>query len=271
MTQPASPTPTGDRKPSVALFVDFETLRFGLEDNFGVSREGLQLGAPLKGIAERYGHLVMANAYGDWTSDQPIARDFRRVQIQPKLVPPSHGPHHRPDITMSLDALETLLAGDGIEIYVLATGDDDFIELADRLRRAQRRVVVCGLEAQVSQALVEGVDEFIPLEGILDLKSKPAAKKIDFSMFDWAPFISLVAELEKKDPVVDATWLQKKKLTQENSGCKTSAEKQQLLDRAVEEGIIVLSEVERPDKPGEKMTACKLNRTNPLVCEFSGE
>ena len=182
----------------------------------------------MKGIAERYGHLVMANAYGDWTSDQPIARELRRVQIQPELAPPSHGPHHRPGITMCL-------------------------------------------EAQVSQALVEGVDEFIPLEGILDLKSKPAAKKIDFSMFDWAPFISLVAELEKKDPLVDATWLQKKKLTQENSGCKTSAEKQQLLDRAVEEGIIVLSEVERPDKPGEKMTACKLNRTNPLVCEFSGE
>ncbi len=268
MPQTASQSAAGDRKAAVALFVDFETLRFGLEDTYGVSREGLNIGAPIKGIAERYGHLVMANAYGDWTADQPIARDFRRVQIQPKLVPPPHGPHRRPDITMSLDALETLLAGDGIDVFVLATGDDDFIELADRLRRAQRKVVVCGLESQVSQSLAEGVDEFVALEAVLDLKSKPVTKKIDFSMFDWAPFIGLLSELEKKDAPIEATGL-KKKLTLENSGCKTSAEKAQLIERAAEEGIITLSEVDKPDKPGEKMTACKLNRTNPLVREFS--
>jgi len=257
-------------KDRVGLFVDYENIRFGLQDGYGAERIELELSTRLREMAEQYGRVVLANAYGDWTADSHTARDFRRQQIQPRLVLSENGSASRPDLSMSLDALETLLERPEIGVYVLATGDADFQELTLRLKRANRTVVVCGLESHTSYDLRSAADRFVPLEAIIGLKLGQPLKRIDFSMYDWAPLIQLVDGLERNMPFVGLGWLLKKKLNSENSGCQTTQEKQQVMDRAVEDGIVVLHKVDNIEDAADPVTACRLNREHPLVKEFVG-
>jgi hypothetical protein len=171
---------------------------------------------------------------------------------------------------MALDVMESLLDGPPLDTYVLATNDEDFQEVVLRLKRTGRRVVVAGLEAIASPELMGGSDQFVPLEELLGLKAGQPVKRIDFSMYDWAPFIQLMDEIEAKMPFVGLGWLVKKKLNAENSGTESSHERQQLLDQAVEEGVVVLHKVENIAEAGDPVTACKLNRDHPLVKEFVG-
>ena len=65
-----------------------------------------------------------------------------------------------------------------------------------------RTVVVCGLESHTSYELRTAANSFLPLEELLGLKVGQPLKRIDFSMYDWAPFIQLVDRLERDMPLV---------------------------------------------------------------------
>lgn len=76
------------------------------------------------------------------------------------------------DMVMALDALEFATRVNP-DTMILVTGDRDFADLANRLRRRGIRVEAASLKEQMSHHLLKAVNEFIDLEAFVeDLPAK---------------------------------------------------------------------------------------------------
>lgn len=251
----------------VALFLDYENIRRSIEHNFSPAPSSQVLCEKLFELAGRFGHVLMANAYADWSISGTDPREFRRRQIEPRLVLTKENGDDRTDITMSLDALETLFAEPGIDVYVIASGDSDFHDLLQRLRRRDRRVVVVGARGDTGRELIRGADKFVPLEEVLGLRTSRSSEPVSWDAYDWTGFIRLIRDLDEKLNFVGLRYVATKVLNPHNCGLSDRAQKQELLNRAIDSKIIEPYQVENIEEGGEPVSACRLNREHPLVAE----
>jgi len=238
--------------PKVGLFIDYDHLA-------QAPHEAAGLALRCRELAEERGRLVLARAYGDWTAARQEAHEFDRAEIEPRLV--LHvADAERTALELSLDALQTLSAGPHLDVYVLVTGGNPYQPLAARLRQADRTVVVIAGAGELAAARGSGEDTARRRRA-----GAAPARHADSAGSDWTPFVLLLEELEGSMPFVGFGWLLKKKLNPENCGCYSLQERQELMDRATEEGILVLYKVDNIEQGGDPVTACKLNREHPGV------
>lgn len=66
------------------------------------------------------------------------------------------------DMGMALEILDHL---DEVDVFVIGTGDGDFVPLVKRLRRLGKRVEVAAFRASTDDALIAAADAFIALDG----------------------------------------------------------------------------------------------------------
>ena len=251
----------------VALFLDYENVRRSIEHHFSPSPAPQTLCEKLYEMAGRFGHVLLANAYADWTISETDPREFRRRQIEPRLVLTKENGDDRTDITMSLDALETIYAEPSIDVYVIVSGDSDFHDLLQRLRRRDKRIVVCGARQDTGRELIRGADKFLPLEELLGVRSARVTQPVDWEGYDWTGFIRLIRDLDKKLNFVGLRYVATKVLNPHNCGLSDRGHKQELLNRAIDTGIIHPYQVDNIEEGGEPVSACRLNAENPLVAE----
>ena len=251
----------------VALFLDFENIRRSIEHNFSASPQPEMLSEKLLELGSRFGHVIIANAYADWSISETSPREFRRRQIEPKLVLTKENGEDRTDITMSLDAIETLYSSPDVDVYVIVSGDSDFHDLLLRLRRGGKRVVVCGARSDTGRELIRGADKFVPLGELLGMRTARAAEAIDWDTYDWTSFIRLIRDLDKKLNFVGLRYVATKVLNPHNCGLSDRSQKQELLNRAIDSDIIVPYQVENIEEGGEPVSACRLNSEHALVVE----
>ena len=64
------------------------------------------------------------------------------------------------DIRMAVDAIALLADPSGVELFVLVTGDSDFVPVVLELRRLGARVAVIGVKKSTSEALASYCDRF---------------------------------------------------------------------------------------------------------------
>jgi uncharacterized LabA/DUF88 family protein len=148
----------------VGLFVDFENIRYGLLNNFGVEPEP----ALLMEKARKYGPVAVANAYADFTQHPPIFRRKLEVAgINPRDVPrrsPDVAHKSSADMAMLIDIIDCLLDQPQVRVLVLMTGDSDFIRVTTRARyRFDKQVVIAGVPGSVSGDLIQSADLYDPL------------------------------------------------------------------------------------------------------------
>jgi uncharacterized LabA/DUF88 family protein len=62
-------------------------------------------------------------------------------------------------------AMEILDHLDEVDVFVIGTGDGDFVPLVKRLRRLGKRVEVAAFRASTDEALIAAADAFIALDG----------------------------------------------------------------------------------------------------------
>lgn len=143
----------------VALFIDFENVRYGLKNTFGLEPEPQKLMEK----ARRYGPVALANAYADFT-EHP---EFYRRKLEVAGISPRDIPRRSPDVqhksssdmAMLLDIIDCLLDRPTVTTLVLMTGDSDFIRAVARARyRFNKRVVVSGVPGCVSNDLIAAAD-----------------------------------------------------------------------------------------------------------------
>ncbi len=144
----------------VALFVDWDNLKIELNKK-GQSPTLSRLWE----LSEEHGRLVVAKAYADWTARYDLRRDqfdLYVAGIEPVFVPcrtPDRGwIKNSVDVKMSADCLDVSYQNPNVKVFVLVSGDVDFLHVAESLRRRGLQVVVIGVRGSTSSRLGDGVD-----------------------------------------------------------------------------------------------------------------
>ncbi|MGB8643798.1 MAG: NYN domain-containing protein [Anaerolineae bacterium] len=148
----------------VALFIDFENIRYGLKNTFGLEPDPQKLMEK----ARKYGPVALATAYADFT-EHP---EFYRRKLEVAGISPRDIPRRSPDVAhksssdmaMLLDIIDCLLDHPNINTLVLMTGDSDFIRAVARARyRFNKKVVISGIPGCVSNDLVSAANGYDPI------------------------------------------------------------------------------------------------------------
>jgi len=155
----------------VAVFVDYENIRYSTINSFGREPDPLSW----RDKALKYGLMSVARAYADFDQHPLQARTrldvagFEAQHYPVKRTVDATGREKvvsRSDLNMVIDIINTALVRPDVSIFLLFTGDKDFIRLVTTLRnRLGRRVVICGVPGSVSPDLVAAAGE----EDILEL------------------------------------------------------------------------------------------------------
>jgi uncharacterized LabA/DUF88 family protein len=148
----------------VALFVDFENIRYGLKNNYGREPDPTMLMAK----ARKYGPVALALAYADF-NEHP---DFFRRKLEVAGITPRDVARRSPDVVnksssdmaMLIDIIDCLLDRPSVMTLILMTGDSDFIRAVARARhRFGKKVIISGVTGSVSNDLIAASDGADPL------------------------------------------------------------------------------------------------------------
>jgi hypothetical protein len=263
------------------VYMDLESTRTCVE------AAGSSIGAfseKLMGVARAHGRILAAVAYGDIDGDD--ARDLKRAGFEARLTSEDGEGSAPESIAIALDAMEALCRGPMVESTFIVSDDAQLGELVRRLRRQGRYVAIVTPSSYVMQEPARSADRAVSLEAVIagEVEAEvPAAESvraapremvrarppngqtIDFNTYDWTRLVLLLRDLEAKMPFVGMRWLKNKVIGPHNVGAVTIADKQLLLNKAVDDGILETYRVGNRDETGDPVTACRLVRTNERV------
>lgn len=100
--------------------------------------------------------------------------------------------------------------------------------------------------------------------------SKPLLTESNFESYDWDGFIGLIDELEQRLPFVGVRYLVNKVLGPHNCGIDDPHIKRDLINEAVDDGLIEMYSVGNVNDRTDPVTACRLDRRNPRVVHTLG-
>ncbi len=160
----------GQANSEVAVFVDFENIRYSTINSFGREPDPLTW----RDKALKYGLMAVARAYADFDQHPAAVRmrldvaGFEAQHYPAKRTTDQTGREKiesRSDLNFVVDIINTALARPDIRTFLLFTGDKDFIRVVTTLRnRLGKRVVICGVPGSVSPDLVAAAGEDDPLQ-----------------------------------------------------------------------------------------------------------
>jgi len=100
--------------------------------------------------------------------------------------------------------------------------------------------------------------------------STPLLTEPEFGDYDWEGFIRLIDELEQRLPFVGVRYLVNKVLGPHNCGIEDPHIKRDLINEAVDDGLIEMYAVGNVNDRTDPVTACRLDRRNPRVAATLG-
>jgi uncharacterized LabA/DUF88 family protein len=160
----------GSNESEVAVFVDFENIRYSTINSFGREPDPITW----RDKALKYGLMAVARAYADFDQHPLPVRNrldvagFEAQHYPAKRTTDNQGREKivsRSDLNFAIDIINTALARPDIKTFLLFTGDKDFIRVVTTLRnRLGKRVVISGVPGSVSPDLVAAAGEEDPLQ-----------------------------------------------------------------------------------------------------------
>ena len=244
-----------ERPPEVALFIDFENIRYSVLNTY--HRE--LCGSMLMDIGRGYGLVTLARAYADF-EDHPerVQRDLQVSGISAVNVSSlqvGERPKGGADMEMLMDVFETLLDRPHLGTYILMTGDRRFIRMVTMIRnRYGKDVIIAGVRGSVSNDLIEAAGgRFEPLE------FEPVA---DEERRD--SFIRFVDRLERSKPFITFKYVSAAMTTSTEFPGLAEDEAREFVAQAIQDGVLIKHQ--RPD--GYRVL--HLNRERCEVTELLG-
>jgi uncharacterized LabA/DUF88 family protein len=225
-----------ESSPEVALFVDFENIRYSVLNTYHREVHGVML----MDIAHRYGCVTVARAYADFDEHpERVQRDLQIAGIHAVTSTSLQiGDRHRggADMDMLTDIFESLLDQPSLSTYVLLTGDRRFIRMVTMIRhRFGKHVVVGGVRGSVSNDLIEAASgAFEPLE----FEPVAAGDRRE-------AFIRFVDRLERSKPFITFKYVAAAMTTSSDFPGVGDEEAREFVAQAIEDGILVKEQ--RPD------------------------
>ena len=161
----------------VALLVDFENLVRAVDE------EDIDCEAVFR-LAEQYGRVLVANAYADWRLKDVNQHQTDLYALGIELV---HVLGRRQgvlvknavDVKMAVDAVSFISSLPHIDVYVIVSGDRDFIHVLKELRRHGKTVIGVSPKSSVSKDFSGLCDRFIRYEALTSSAEPIEAESID--------------------------------------------------------------------------------------------
>lgn len=193
-----------ENRVDVAVFFDFENIAYSLRQEFN---ENPNFEA-LMDKCQEYGRVVVARAYANWSRHTPVIPPLQASGFDPVYVPSYFYNNQETvtrknavDIHLAIEAIELVHTRPHVTVFVILTGDKDFIPLANALRRYGKQVVALGVKGTTSPYLQQAVDDFIFYHQILDDVEE---KREDEAENIYDVLVRVVKQLlaQKQDPVL---------------------------------------------------------------------
>ena len=263
-------------KEQVAVFVDYENLRWGLFRHFqkrvpdDVTVKTLL--EAIRQVATEIGTLYEGNVFGDWTLRGEDARAVENVQhFRAQLVLRSDSKKDRTDPAMNFAIDDFYRDKAEINHLLLCAGDSDYCEVVRRGTRLHRNMYICAVGAQTAPELLSLAKAFYPIEQRLGLRRidaeevKAAVEKLDPSeLRRWAPLINQLAVAESRLRYVVRAYFINKYLPPALGFGETFEEKTLSLDFAEQYGLLESDKVPHPDS-GMPVRVIRLKRDHDMV------
>ncbi len=137
----------------VAMFIDWENMHGFIRGKANISA--------LREVAEGYGRLVLAKAYADWREArfQQDSLVLYKIGFEPVYVPA--GFKNNVDVKLATDCIDFAYKHPNIGVFILVTGDGDFIHVVSALRPLGKKVVVIAQSNNASSRLGDLVDTLL--------------------------------------------------------------------------------------------------------------
>ena len=148
----------------VALLIDFENLVRAVDEEY------IDCEAVFR-LADEYGRVLVANAYADWRMKDVNQHQTDLYGLGIELV---HVMGHRRgalvknavDVKMAVDAVSLMSSLPHIDVYVIVSGDRDFIHVLKELRRHGKTVIGVSPNSAVSRDFSSLCDRFLRYEAL---------------------------------------------------------------------------------------------------------
>lgn len=263
------------------VYADIESARDALDD---AHCDAVQFGTKLVAFAKGLGRVLSAQIYGD--VDAESIRELKRVGCGVTLTSDDGDGSAAESIAMAMDAAASLILVPQTDVAVIVTDDAQLGELVRRLRQQGRFVVAIVPAALLDAEPARTADRPLSIEELLSgsadaelplavvpraVRPRPTAvpaAAIDFENYDWSRLVILLRDLEAKMPFVGMRWLKNKVIGPHNVGVHSMSDKQNLLNRAVDNGLVETYRVGNRDEEGDPVTACRLLRDSDRVKEI---
>ena len=161
----------------VALLIDFENLVRAVDE------EDIDCEAVFR-LADEYGRVLVANAYADWRM-----RDVNQYQADlyglgielVHVLGQRRGAliKNAVDVKMAVDAVSLMSSLPHIDVYVIVSGDRDFIHVLKELRRHGKTVIGVSPNSAVSSDFSSLCDRFLRYEALTSTVEPTGAESID--------------------------------------------------------------------------------------------
>src|SRR5512145_132352 len=169
-----SADPSLRNEQAIAVFVDFENLALGVEQD---KKGRFEIELVLKRLLER-GRIVFKRAYCDWTRFKDFMYEFHRQGFEMVDIPSSKvSGKNSADIRMVVDAIDLCYSKSHIDTFVLVTGDSDFSPVVSKLKENDKRVVGCGVRSSTSDLLANNCDEFIFYDDLIRVQKRTQTRR----------------------------------------------------------------------------------------------
>ncbi len=254
----------------VALFLDFDNVRYGYLNTYGREPDPQELMSK----AREYGRVVVAVAYADFSEHPGTYRRGLEVGgIASRDIPKRGGRKHASssEMAMLMDIIDCLLDRPTIRTYVLMTGDSDFVRIVARARhRFGVQVIISGVPGTVSQDLIASADEvdlLVPQDVELSetegrLSALQAVSEAEVGM------LKLISFLEENRPYLTLNFIHSYAVSPTGRLRMSDAEANRVLDAFIEDGLLIPYEKRLDD--GRFVVNVRLNYDHPLPRQILG-
>lgn len=156
----------------VAIFWDYENVKVISEG------KNVPLVEALIKYAESKGHPHIKRVYCNWNKiNNIITQALYSLGFDPIQV--SMGKVNSLDVKLAVDCIDTSLTHPSIKIYIIITGDKDFIPVVNWLKSHKKEVIIVGKPEIVSEHLLMSADDFVTLEQLSKIYEDQISPKIE--------------------------------------------------------------------------------------------
>lgn len=154
----------------IGIFVDYHNIQISLRKFFTLPYPDISL---VKNYAEGLGKIVILNVYGDWNLFNKHRKYLKAVGgiklINEPHIKTSNGKKKETlDMRMAFDIGTCVERSPEIDMYILATGDSDFLPVLRQIKIRGKKVLIFAEQNSLSHHLKKSATSIITYQELVE-------------------------------------------------------------------------------------------------------